>query len=547
MLRDMSIAAPTYLRLFKSTILSFAVLLLAIAGAPRAAEPSIVDPKALASQLEAQFQAALIAERRLADDREARLIQDYESRLRAARQAAETGDDGAAVELAKVRAEYAELVAKVAINDLSLRAEVQRYRTEIEGVVAKASPERLAALQQFADGDRVGAWEVLDALREAESRAIEAAASARRAQLYVDDAYLREVMLQRGEATLDDVAALWERAAQLDDANFFAQSRTGDCFVDLGRFEDAKFYYERALAAATDDLYRVWTFIDLGNWAAARGDWASAGDYFQKAYGLLGPVLQTDGDKDPLVDWLAFYLGVSMANTAPLNSDSQSVIRFQIFLGHLIEQDISAAAARLLVEQLPKVNVTNEQLDVLEGVSYGILERQVAQADRYPDDLALQQSAITAALLYGNILIMRGRFVEAEELGRAVVEFASENLPPPLELNDLMATCVALLADAHIASGKYVEAKMGYDLVLHSMQKVAELDPSNLTNRRNVSIMLQRVGAVALLSKDFAGARTAWQSSLDGFQGLLADDSGNQVLQFDVVITNMLLTLLPAG
>ncbi len=139
------------------------------------------DDAAVVRGLEAQYQAALIRERRLADDREQRLIADAEARLSRARAAADAAQGEAAqvqAELAAARADYAALVESIAQRDGAARAEIEHYRREAENLVARASPEMRAALERFADGDRVGAWPVIEAETQARVRARLAAAEA---------------------------------------------------------------------------------------------------------------------------------------------------------------------------------------------------------------------------------------------------------------------------------------------------------------------------------------------------------------------------------
>ena len=149
----------------------------AYADPPRTAVQAAND--AVVRGLEAQYQAALIRERRLADDREQRLIADAEARLSRARAAADAArGDAAAVqaELNAARADYATLVESIAQRDASARAEIENYRREAENLVARASPEMRRALERFADGDRVGAWPIIEAETQARVRARLAAA-----------------------------------------------------------------------------------------------------------------------------------------------------------------------------------------------------------------------------------------------------------------------------------------------------------------------------------------------------------------------------------
>jgi hypothetical protein len=179
------------------------------AGLALMATSADADPPSVAQQaadaavvrgLEAQYQAALIRERRLADDREQRLIADAEARLTRARAAADAAaGDAAAIqtELAAARDEYATLVESIAQRDASARAEIDSYRREAENLVARASPEMRRALERFADGDRVGAWPVIEQETQARVRArIAAAEQAAAADLEEIERLRREMQEQ---------------------------------------------------------------------------------------------------------------------------------------------------------------------------------------------------------------------------------------------------------------------------------------------------------------------------------------------------------------
>lgn len=138
-----------------------------------AGELSVEQARVIAG-LEAQFQAALIRERRLADDRENRLLDEGEARLARARAAADAAAGEASeveAELDAARRDFANLTESIAQRDALFQAQLAAYRSEAADMVVRSTPERLAALQRFADGDRVGAWPVIEDLTQASVRA----------------------------------------------------------------------------------------------------------------------------------------------------------------------------------------------------------------------------------------------------------------------------------------------------------------------------------------------------------------------------------------
>lgn len=207
--------------------------------------------------IEAQYAAAQVRERRLADDRERRLLDQAEARLVLARADFDRERAGAAQELEAARAEFARIANEYALRDATARAEIEAYRAEARAMVAEATPERLAAMQRFADGDRVGAWPVLEQLRIAEDRAIAASANVRRAVGWRQDAQLRMIMRDNGEASTDQVRALWEQAALLDPSEPWAlynlareQRRSGQQMEALGTLTQLVTLLQRGTASS---------------------------------------------------------------------------------------------------------------------------------------------------------------------------------------------------------------------------------------------------------------------------------------------------------
>src|SRR5262245_23474233 len=111
-------------------------LLVATLGLPATAQNA--QPTALAAALASQYAAALLRERRLADDRELTLIQDAETRLGAARRAAAEARGRrteATQELETARTRYVSLVNAAVEQQALLRIEVEAFRAELTGSI----------------------------------------------------------------------------------------------------------------------------------------------------------------------------------------------------------------------------------------------------------------------------------------------------------------------------------------------------------------------------------------------------------------------------
>ena len=116
------------------------------------------------------------------------------------------------------RADYAKLASDLIDRNAAAKAEIEAYRAEAEQRVAQATPEELAALQQFADGDRKVAEPILMAIRDARKRATLAAARLSIAQDERATADEHNIMRGHGEATTLEVLKLYDQAAE-DDPN----------------------------------------------------------------------------------------------------------------------------------------------------------------------------------------------------------------------------------------------------------------------------------------------------------------------------------------
>ena len=229
----------------------------------------------VAAGVEAQFRAALIRERRLADERVLELIAAAETRMREARSAADAAaaDRGqAAAELGAARAEYLRLVESVPLRDALTRIEVEAFRAEVEGSIEGATPELVAAYQQFADGDRVSAWATLEPLLRARAEARLTAARAVAAGEIRQIASLREIMRVSGEATAIEVLALWDQAAELDPHEYWTHLYRTRLNRSLNRIDQGIAAVRAARDAAGDTRERIVVSNDLGDLMLARND-----------------------------------------------------------------------------------------------------------------------------------------------------------------------------------------------------------------------------------------------------------------------------------
>jgi hypothetical protein len=268
-------STPYMTRMHMRVTIGAMVVALTLAGAtaPVAAQQSTTatlisaENQRVARGLEAQFQAALIKERRLADDRELRIIAAAEDRLRQARAAFDRKIKGAEAELEAARAAYAKLVAEIALRDVTARAKIEAYRQEALNLARHSSPDLIAAYQRFADGDQEAAWPVMKALTEAESRARRTASDATSAAQWRQLARSRETMRlsNLGGATTQEVLSIWDEAAALDPNDVWTHIQRVRLALPLGLIEEAQVAANQAMQVAVSLRDKAAALDEIGS------------------------------------------------------------------------------------------------------------------------------------------------------------------------------------------------------------------------------------------------------------------------------------------
>ena len=193
----------------------------------------------------------------------------------------------ARAEIAKVVAERKQLVERIEQGNRDFATEMAAYRREIFGLTATQNPQLLAALQQYADGDRLGADPVIEEILRAENMAIDAAAMAaanrEKAAKLRRLATLRLEMKDRGEKTTADLVAIWQEVLDLDPRDHWGWVELRRLYQEAGRLDKARYAAEQALGEAADDRARSVSLNELGDVLVAAGDLAGARGRYAEA------------------------------------------------------------------------------------------------------------------------------------------------------------------------------------------------------------------------------------------------------------------------
>jgi hypothetical protein len=231
---------------------------------------------AVARGLVAQYEAALIRERRLADQREVDLIAQYETQIRTLRTQYDAGGEGVLPQLAQARADYAAALTPIAARDPEVRQLVEGYQERLAEDIAEASPEQLAALQRFADGDQEEGFrqyrEESERRSAARQRVAQAAVEAAQRADAADArqlASLAETMRLNGRTTTAEVLALWERASELEPTHVESHVNRSLLAQEVGDLARARAAAEAAVAHSSEPLIAS---TPLSSWRSSQAN-----------------------------------------------------------------------------------------------------------------------------------------------------------------------------------------------------------------------------------------------------------------------------------
>ena len=449
-----------------------ALALAMAAFAPGAiAQPTVVASQAtdaVTRGLVAQYEAALIRERRLADDREQHLIADYETRMRDLRARVDRGEAAAQAQLGEARTQYAAYVAPIAARDSEARQLVEGYQAQLARDIAQASPEQLAALQRFADGDQEAGFTQYQAesARRAAARqhqveaAAQAAAQAARAADAADArqlAQLGETMRASGRKSTAEVISLYEAATTLEPnvaSSWLALIRL---YRERGRLQDAQRAGERGLTANPSSIERVNLEFQLGY---TLKDWLQ---HLPEANALL---MTAQGHAREIL------------TSEPGDLEAKRLLGQILYL-------LAENAIALRSDYAYGSEAAQQSLAVL---------REVAAAD--PNDTAAQRAVASSLIRVADMEIALNHFVRAQEACEE--SLAIRRRLAAADPNDVFAqryvgVTLERLGDVQLYQNNQADARASFEERLAVARRTAALDVSNALAQRDVWVAMQRL------------------------------------------------------
>ncbi len=440
-------------------------------AAPRAATDVRAVRRATAESIAAQYAAEQFRAARIGDETTQRLLAENDANrrriaavLRDARATA-AERDAAKARMAELDAQLGHLNGKLLASEqtgVELRAQLREYQRQITEAVESASPEVLAAYELYAQGDRETAFEVIDRLSQIEAAAAKRAGEIRAGALLRRPAQLAMDRRDRGEMTLAQVIAAWERAQAADGAYYRGWIILTGLYDAAGRLPDARAAAERALAVASTDVERGLANAELGRFLADQGDRGGASAAWTTA--------------------LAQLRAAHAANPADDNATSGLIV-ILTRLGEMHASLYNHADAAGFYEEAMKL--------------------ALAQAEAHPMNRALQRSLMVSVSKVGEA------HQDAENWPAALLAYetmvgltraALLDVPGALVLERENAIALLKLGDLRRRTGQPDQARPLIDEGLATLRRAAAADPSSQEYKRDLAMALTyraRLSAVA--------------------------------------------------
>ncbi|MBC7987614.1 MAG: hypothetical protein H7X93_13255 [Sphingomonadaceae bacterium] len=481
-----------------------ALVLLATLAVPLAAlmpDPAEAQARSRSASIVAQAlyaaSATTAASERAADERASRQrarIGELTSQLAAARandQSQTTEIERQADELAAQQEQY---VADLADRDQQYARQIALYRATVTDV--SATPEGLEALARFNAGDWAGAREILTRLTET----IDRIEDMERAARYRSVAALYNEAFNRGQETVANVIAQYERVVALDDSNIADWQALRNAYINSGDAAKQRQAADRALALAADDRERASAMADVAIAANQQGDLAQAIAISEQSIAIARRLLAE----------------------APASLEAQTDLAQQLRLAGVWRENAGQADEALALRR--------------EGLA---LYRALAAADA--DALDYPDGAIAMLIGIGEIEGGRGRYAEAEAALNEAVSIADAMLARnPEQRRPRRRRLGALyeLGDLQFKQERWSEARASAQQVSDEYARLAELDPSSGSLRRDLAAIGVFIAQTWAGEGDHAQAEIMMRRSLAEFRALAEGDPTSWSLRDDIAYSS---------
>ncbi len=416
----------------------------------------------------------------------------------------------AEAEIEQLEAEKKALADEIAAQNQDFAAELAAYRELMTGLVSAAGPEKVAALERYAAGDRLGAFPVLEqityaenAARDKAAAAIAAEAEARRRKANADN--LRGLggqaldMLDRGEFTVDRAIPIWKQVAELDPTDMQTWIQLAQLYVKAGNLAEAHKAFDAAVRAAPNDQAKTTALVVQSTTLMAQGDLPGARDSLSAALGIVQKWLQAE----------------------PGNLQARlTLIDLLDRLGDVFSASGSLSSAK-------------------RAYAFG-MELLTPLATNFPDIPELQRSLAVGLNKLGDVDGAQGDLASARvsfEKALAIAETLAKDAPAGSNAQRDLMVSLTKVGDIRLATGDLAGAASVYERGLAIAEKQAAADASNIAAQRDLAVSVARMGAIRYAQADYAGARALFRRSLAISERISGQDASSTLALRDVAFS----------
>jgi tetratricopeptide (TPR) repeat protein len=391
-------------------------------------------------------------------------------------------------------AERAELINTLAQRDRSFAAEIAEYRKQIAALTKTDNPALQAALQSFADGDRLGAYPVIEHLIRAENTARQRATSVQNAARFRELAALALLMKDRGEKSTNDLIVLWQQAQDLDPTHHWGWVELGLLYKEAGNLTKSRHCAEQALATAEDGRGRSVALTELGALLLQAGDLAGAQHRFAQSLAILEQLAAAN--PSPAPGWASAQRDVSVC------------------LSHLADAQVQAGDLAGALQGFARSLKIYERLAAADP-SCSWVQRDLSLGLNNLGDVQVQAGDLAAAKQrYTQSLIIREQLAAANPSSAPGWAQSQRDLSLGLEK----------VGDVQVRVGDLAAALQCFSRSLIIREHLAAANPSSALAQRDVAGALQKLGNVQFQAGDLAAAQQRFTQSLKISEQLAADN-----------------------
>ena len=185
---------------------------------------------------------------------------------------------------ARLVAEEEQFVGELSARDRLYAEQIEAFRGVVSHITE--TPEGLAALQRFNNGDEAGAVAILGQLNDARDQTLQLAANLEKAVRRRDQAELAVRAWHDGKVDATYPIGLYEQVVALDSGITWDWVELSRLYRAAGRLPDALRAAKRAAQSARGDRDRYLALAELGDTLAAQGDAPGARTAYDSALGL---------------------------------------------------------------------------------------------------------------------------------------------------------------------------------------------------------------------------------------------------------------------